>query len=216
MAVVQYAPVGSQAARRSAKWTAALIAVICLGGFFPSCASTTGAVEVDQFKDPNASAPREYVIRVGDLLSVQVYSDEKASGRPRVRNDGRITLPFLNDIDAAGKTPVKLTAEIEEGLKGVIVNPKVTVSVEESSPLSISVLGEVSKPGLQSLQYDAGVADALAAAGGLTPFADKDRIFVVRTRPEPVRIHFTYDALTRSVGRAALFRLRAGDVVIVE
>ena len=138
------------------------------------------------------------------------------SGRMRVRSDGRISLPFVNDVDAAGKTPITLTADIESGLKGVIVNPKVTVSVEESSPLSISVLGEVSKPGLQPLQYDAGVADALAAAGGLTPFADKDRIFVVRTRPEPVRIHFTYDALTRAIGRAASFRLKAGDVVIVE
>ena len=214
---MQHSTGGSQAERRRVKWRAAWVVLVsCLTGFFQACASTTGSIEVDQFKGVDASAPGEYVIRVGDLLSVQVYSDDKASSRPRVRSDGRITLPFLNDIDAAGKTPITLTADIESGLKGVIVNPKVTVSVEESSPLSISVLGEVSKPGLQPLQYDAGVADALAAAGGLTPFADKDRIFVVRTRPEPVRIHFTYDALTHAIGRATLFRLKAGDVVIVE
>jgi polysaccharide export outer membrane protein len=90
------------------------------------------------------------------------------------------------------------------------------VVVEESTPLSISVLGEVSKPGSQVLQRELGVADALAAAGGLSAFAHKSRIFVVRNGPPPVRIHFTYDAITRKVGKASQFRLRAGDVVIVE
>ena len=197
---------------------AALITVACLGaGFFPACASTKGSIDVDQLKeDAAAAALDEYVIRIGDLLGVQVYSDEKASGRTRVRTDGRISIAFLNDIDAAGKTPVKLAADIGEGLKSVIVNPQVTVSVEESSPQTISVIGEVAKPGPQPFQRETGVADALAAAGGLTPFAHKDRIFVVRTRPQPTRIHFTYTALTRSVGKATSFRLRVGDVIVVE
>jgi polysaccharide export outer membrane protein len=82
--------------------------------------------------------------------------------------------------------------------------------------MTISVLGEVLKPGPAALSRDVGVADAVAAAGGLTPFAHKSRIFVVRPRPQPTRIHFTYAALTQGVGPAAAFRLRAGDVVIVE
>ena len=121
------------------KRAVALIAVSGLAGFFPACASSEGAIEVDQFKDDlNASAPLEYLIHVGDVLNVQVYSDEKASSRPRVRSDGRITLPFLNDIDAAGKTPVALAADIEAGLKRILVNPSVMVSVDQSSPLTIS------------------------------------------------------------------------------
>jgi polysaccharide export outer membrane protein len=198
------------------KSTAALILVSCLSGLLSACGSTGGAIEVDQLKDPNPSTPREYVIRIGDVLSVQVYSDEKASSHPRVRSDGRITLPFLNDIEAAGKTPVALAADIEAGLKGLLVNPQVLVSVDATSPLSISVLGEVGHAGPQPWQSDMGVADAIAAAGGLSAFANKDQIFVVRTRPAPVRIHFTYDALTRAVGKAVLFRLQAGDIVIVE
>jgi polysaccharide export outer membrane protein len=91
----------------------------------------------------------------------------------------------------------------------------VTVIVEDSTP-TISVLGEVAKPGPQALQRDTGIADVLAAAGGLTTFAHKDRIFVIRSSPQPVRIHFTYEALTKGIGRAPLFRLRAGDVVVVE
>jgi polysaccharide export outer membrane protein len=182
-----------------------------------ACGSTGGAIEVDQLKDSSApAAAGEYTIAVGDALNVQVFNEPTVSGRMRVRTDGRITIPFLNDVQAAGKTPVELGNEIQTGLKRFIVNPQVTVVVDESSPLTVSVLGEVAKPGPQSLQHDVGVADALAAAGGLTPFAHKDRIFVVRTQPQPVRIHFTYDALTKGIGRAPLFRLRTGDVIVVE
>src|SRR5262249_39102220 len=154
-------------------------------------------------------------IRVGDMLSVQVYGDDKDSGRGRVRSDGRMSLPILDDVQAAGKTPVQLARDVEDGLKKYLQDPRVTVFVEDATPLTISVLGEVGRPGPQPLQGDSGVADALAAAGGLTPFAHKNRIFVVRSKPDQVRIHFTYEALTRGLGQAALFRLRPGDVVIV-
>jgi polysaccharide export outer membrane protein len=141
--------------------------------------------------------------------------DAQTSGKMRVRSDGRITLPLVNDVVAAGKTPVQLARDIETALKTVILSPQVTVIVEDFTP-TISVLGEVAKPGPQTLQRDTGVADVLAAAGGLTNFAHKDRIFVVRSTPQQLRIHFTYDALTKGIGRAPLFRLRAGDVVVVE
>jgi polysaccharide export outer membrane protein len=194
--------------------TAVLVMIGCLAG---ACASSQGAIEVEQLKlDPATAATPEYIIRPGDMLSVQVYSDERASGRGRVRPDGRISLPLLNDVEAAGKTPLKLAADIETSLKALLISPRVTVSVEESTPLSISVLGEVEKPGQQVLAHEAGVADALAAAGGLTRFAHKNRIYVVRSRPEPARIHFTYEALTQATGPASLFRLRAGDVIVVE
>jgi protein involved in polysaccharide export with SLBB domain len=90
--------------------------------------------------------------------------------------------------------------------------------VEESKPptLNVSVLGAVVKPGVQVLEPGAGVAQALAAAGGLNLFAHKDRIFVMRTGPPVTRIHFTYEALTRTTGKAFLFRLHSGDVVVVD
>ena len=200
-----------------------LVFVSCLAGLMTACASSSlGTIEVEQLKEDmdSSAATREYLIGVGDILSIQVYTpeerDERVSGRMTVRTDGRITLQFVNEIDAAGKTALKLAGDIETALKSQIREPQVTVVVEQSSPLSVSVLGEVSKPGLAALPPNAGVADALAAAGGLTLFAHKNRIYVVRTRPQPIRIHFTYDAITKSVGRAQLFRLRPGDVVIVE
>jgi polysaccharide biosynthesis/export protein len=186
-------------------------------GMFAACThGTGGAIPVEQYKEEAAAASSEYTIDVGDLLNVVVFEQPSMSGRMRVRNDGRITLPFVNDIVAAGKTPTKLASELEGGFKTVVLNPRVTVSVEESRPLTISVLGEVSKPGTQQYERDAGIAQALAAAGGLSNFAHKDRIFVVRTTPKPVRIHFTYEEITRKVGPASAFKLKPGDVVIVE
>jgi len=182
-----------------------------------ACASGTGgAIPVGQYKEDTAAPDAEYVIGVGDSLSVQVYDQPQMSGKVRVRTDGRITLPFVNDVQAEGKTPLKLAAELEAGLKTVVLTPRVTVVVDESRPLTISVLGEVAKPGTQTYERGSGVAQVLAAAGGLTNFAHKDRIFVQRASPSPVRIHFTYQELTRNVGPAALFRLKPGDVIIVE
>lgn len=199
--------------------TKIVIFTLALGaaGLVTSCASGTGgAIPVAQYKDEADAGTGEYIIAVGDMLGIQVFDQPQISGRMRVRTDGRISLPFVNDVQAAGKTPVKLGAELEAGLKAMVLNPKVTVVVEESRPLTISVLGEVSKPGTQVYERDSGVAQALAAAGGLTNFAKKDRIFVVRSNPKPVRIHFTYEDITRKVGPASVFRLKPGDVVIVD
>jgi len=199
--------------------TKVVVFTLALGAaaLLAACASGTGgAIPVAQYKDEPDAGTGEYIIAVGDMLGIQVFDQPQISGRMRVRTDGRISLPFVNDVQAAGKTPVKLGAELEAGLKAMVLNPKVTVVVEESRPLTISVLGEVSKPGTQTYERDSGVAQALAAAGGLTNFAKKDRIFVVRSNPKPVRIHFTYEDITRKVGPASVFRLKPGDVVIVD
>ena len=174
-------------------------------------------VWVDKYEDDSPVAPGgEYTIGPGDLLGVQVWDQDKMSARTRVRTDGRISLPFLNDVVAAGKGPVQLATEIQEGLKAIILTPRVTVTVEETQPLNISILGEVAKPGLHTLEVGAGVAQALASAGGLSQYAKKDRIFVLRPGPKQARIRFTYEAVTRNQGRAPLFRLRSGDVLVVE
>jgi polysaccharide biosynthesis/export protein len=183
-----------------------------LSGLVAACASgTAGAIPIDKL--PPEPPSQEYVIAVGDSLNVQVFEQEKMSGQHRVRTDGRITIPLLNDMEAAGKTPPQFQAELETALKKLIITPQVTVTVLESRPLEISLIGEVNKPGPLQLQRGSGLAQALAAAGGLTTFADRDKIFVIRGTQ---RIHVTYDAITRAVGRAATFQLRTGDVINVE
>ncbi|MBP7777753.1 MAG: polysaccharide biosynthesis/export family protein [Acidobacteria bacterium] len=184
-----------------------------------ACAPTTSNapfVWANEWPEP-PSTEGEYVIGVGDALNVQVWEQEKMSSTVRVRSDGMVSLPFLNDVPASGLTPVALARDLEERLRPFIVTPRVLVAVDEARPLSVSVLGQVGTPGLHSLSPGAGVAQALAAAGGLKDFAKKDRIFVLRSGGIlPQRIRMTWDDVTAGLGVAGRFRLRTGDVVVVE
>ena len=159
-----------------------------------------------------------YSIGIGDLLNVQVWDNDQMSTHTRVRSDGRISVPLVNDVDVAGKAPKELARELERVLKDghFVLNPRVNVVVEESRPIVIPVLGGVARPGNYPLDPGAGIAVALASAGGLTDFAHQDRIFVVRKTPTPVRIRFSMSGITSAVGRAPTFRLQSGDVIFVQ
>jgi polysaccharide export outer membrane protein len=183
------------------------------------CHTTSGAsVPVEQYPAP--SPETEYRIGPGDVLAIRVWNQESMSNpHTRVRDDGKISVPFLQDVDVVGATPGELSQRLQTKLKTYVVNPVVTVTVEEVRPLRISVLGEVTHPGQYELDRGAGVLAALAAAGGLTDYAHRDSIFVIRNPPDakaPARIRFRYQALAGAESRAASFRLRPGDVVVVE
>jgi polysaccharide export outer membrane protein len=165
--------------------------------------------------------PTAYRIGPGDVLGVRVWNQESMSvARARVRDDGRISVPFLNDVEAVGMTPTALARRLEDSLRSFVVNPVVTVTVEEVRPLRISVIGQVTRPGVYDLEHGVGVLAALAAAGGLTDYAHRDRLYVLRpvrrSDDAPLRIRFSFDALTRAEPRAASFVLHGGDTVVVE
>jgi polysaccharide export outer membrane protein len=186
----------------------------------PACKHTGDFVWVDDLPKASQSAEKEYVIQPGDTLSVRVWNQDGMSAKPRVRPDGKISLPFLNDVEAAGITPNVLARRLQARLKDFIVNPVVTISLEEPKPIQISVLGEVGHPGVLHLEAGAGLIQALATAGGLNEFASREGIYVIRqTSSEagpPLRIRFTYEALVQVRGAAATFRLQTGDVIVVE
>jgi polysaccharide export outer membrane protein len=163
-----------------------------------------------------STAPTEYVIGVGDTISIRVYDQDNLSSHGKIRSDGRIAMPFVGELVAAGKTPVALGQEIENRLKVFIVSPRVVVNIDESVPVVISTLGELSNRGTLSLPQPATLIQALAQAGGLTDFANKDAIFVMRQKPEFRRIRFTYDALLSNKNGAATFPMRTGDVIVVQ
>ena len=171
-----------------------------------------GFTWVEDYRQPACSSM--YTIAPGDTLSVRVYNQEGMSAKVKVRTDGMISLPFVNDVDAAGDTPAMLAERVQARLKAFVVNPVVTVSLDEARPLEVSVVGEVLHPGIYRLDPSAGVLSALASAGGFGTFADKDRIFVVRGGT--LRIRFTYTALRQGRGQAGKFCLRPGDVIIFE
>ena len=180
-----------------------------------SCADLGKYVWVDNYTPPPVPAG-SYVIHQGDMLNVRVYGLPEMSSREHVRPDGKITLPLLYDVQAAGLKPNDLAHELETRLKEFLVDPRVAVTVEEAKQLSISVVGEVTKQGVYSVEAGTGLLHLLALAGGLNDLAHRDRIFVRRETPEPIRIRFSYDALTRGEGAGNQFRLQAGDVVVVE
>ena len=188
---------------------------------FASCFALSGCGTGDKYVwvqslPPGGGVPRtEYAIEIGDLLDVRVYNEERLSVRARVRNDGKISLPLVGELDAQGKTPSVLSRQIEQALQKFLNSPSATVAVEEARPLSVTVVGEVRTPGVFNVAPNSGVLQALAVAGGFSEFADESAIFVVRANPR-MKIRFTYKALVSHDGRAAAFDLQNGDVVTVE
>src|SRR5205823_1798168 len=148
-----------------------------------------------------------YLIAVGDLVAVRVFGHDDLSVRERVRDDGKISLPILKDVDAAGLAPQVLGEQVRARLKDYVNAPVVTVTVAESRPLIISVLGEVTRPGQYTLEKGSGALEALASAGGLTDYAHRDRIFILRRQSPPVRIRTTFSGLSQGQGRASALRL---------
>jgi polysaccharide export outer membrane protein len=198
--------------RASKFLTLALAALLASG-----CAHSAGDyVWVDDYKVPRYEPPKDYIIAPGDQIMVRVYNQDTLTTKVRVRADGKITVPLLNDVQASGNTLAGLADLIQVRLKDFIKTPLVTVSLEEPRLFEIYVVGEVARTGRYALDPNSTVLQAIAAAGGLTELAGRDRIYVVRQDPGPVRIRFRYDSLTHLQGNAAEFRLKVGDTVVVE
>lgn len=201
--------------RAATKIVAMLSLALSAGG----CAAATGQfVWAEEYvaREPS-TADAKYVVGVGDLLAIQVFDNDKVSTSSRVRSDGKIAVPLINDVAVAGKTPSQVAADVEKALRdgNLILAPRVNVVVQDVPDLVITVLGSVARAGIIRLGPRSGVAEALAGAGGLTEFAHKDRIFVLRKTPTPVRIRFTFASLT-DTGPAGAFRLQQNDIVVVE
>ena len=169
-----------------------------------------------QLPSETTPATNEYIIGVGDVVSIHVLGHDEMTVKERVRSDGRMALLLIGDVEAKGKRPSGLKAELEGRLKDYIVGASVVVNIDEVQPATVLILGEVTKPGAYPLDQDPRLAHALALGGGLTEYASRSSIFVVREQPKPIRIRFTYEAISRNVGGAADFELHRGDLVEVE
>ncbi len=157
----------------------------------------------------------EYVIGAGDLLNVRVYNQENLSTHAKVRSDGKIAMPLIGEVEVAGKPPAVVSRELEVKLKEFMVSPMITITVEETQPTLVTILGQVVHPGIYTVDSTSGVLQALAVAGGFNDYAGRGSIYVVRRSPAQ-RVRFTFKDLTGVESRAAMFRIRTGDVVVVE
>ena len=195
---------------------AGTVAAACIALAASGCAGPGEFVWFQQLPPDTARANNEYLIGVGDVVSIRVLGHEEMTLKQKVRSDGRLALLLIGDVEAKGKRPSALKQELEARLKDYIVSPSVSVNIDEVQPVSVLLLGEVMKPGVYPIDQDATLAHALALAGGLTDYASRSGVFVVRTEPRAMRIRFTFEAISRDVGGAGEFQLRRGDRVEVE
>ena len=179
-----------------------------------ACGGTGPYVWVDSLPAQAASG-QDVIVADGDVLVVRVFNQEPLSTKERVRSDGRISMPVIGEIVARGKRPAQLAAEIQERLKDIVKVPSVTVTLEQTEGMKVSVVGEVRNSGVFQLEPGANVLHALAAAGGLSDYADSDKVFVVR-RSLPQRVRFRYHDLRSADPKSVQFALQGGDVVVVE
>src|SRR5437867_3946993 len=141
----------------------------------------------------SATEDPAYKIGPQDVLKIDVWREDQLTRTVPVRPDGKITLPLLNDVQAAGLTPMELAGNIREELKKFVTNPQVTVSVTEINSKRIYVSGEVNKSGAFQLLPHMTVLQALSGAGGFTAFARIKSIYVLRNENgKSIKIPFNY------------------------
>lgn len=165
---------------------------------------------------PASDAPAPYRIQPGDVLMISVWKEEELKAEVIVRPDGGVSFPLSGDLDAAGGTVEELRQKIDEKLRKYIPDPVVTVAVKNPTGNRIYVVGKVNHPGEFLLSRPMDVMQALAVAGGTTPFAEVNEIRILRRDgKQQVAMRFRY---SDAEGGKALERnilLQSGDTVVV-
>jgi polysaccharide export outer membrane protein len=170
------------------------------------------------FQTPPASqAPADFVIGLEDVLAVNVWKEAELSVREIVvRPDGKISLPLIGDIQASGSTTKQLQERIAERLKEFVTTPTVTVSVLRIASQSVSIVGQVPKPGVYYLGSPLTVLELLARAGGCRDDANTKKIAIIRKDGDQTRhFLFNYKEVSKGQNLKQNIVLRGGDVVIV-
>ena len=181
-----------------------------------SCAPKVPFVWVDCLPIEDQKA-LPYQIQTGDQVEVSVWNQPQISGTFSVREDGNITVPLIGDISVKGlqlsEASEKIAAELEGG---IVKDVRVVLISRAVRAKMVSVLGEVRSPGQVQLLPEDTLIDVIAKAGDITEFADKNAIYVFRAEAKNKRIRFNYNRLKTLRTGGIHFRLRPGDVIIVE
>ena len=189
----------------------AIVLDACAGNPITSAHASVACLE----SNPETS---DFHIGAGDVLNISVWNNKELERTVTVRPDGMISFPLLDDVSAAGLTTRELKERITAGIKQYVTNPQVSVVVQAVNSFTVSVLGEVNKPGRYEMHSGrAKVLDALAMAGGLTPYATRSRIHVLRDSDTggAQQIPFQYRKATSMKPGNADFCVNPGDIIIV-
>ena len=169
----------------------------------------------DAAKKP-ATADPNYVIGSEDILDVSVWKEPDLSRTVPVRPDGKISLPLLNDVQAAGLTPPQLAAEITTSLNKFMTSPQVTVIVTQVNSQRVYLLGEVTRPGAYTLTPGMTVLQALSNAGGFTLYANSKKIYLLRGgNGNQQKLLFNYKDVLAGKRTEQNIALKTGDTIVV-
>ena len=157
-----------------------------------------------------------YGLEPGDVVRISVWREEALDQGVLVRPDGGISFPLAGELNAKGKTIGELSDEIAQRLSEFIPNPVVTVSLQQNEGNRVYVTGRVNQPGVFLINRPVDVMQALSMAGGLTPFADRDGIRILRRQGNmQVTIPFDYKQVQQGLDLRQNIVLQAGDTLIV-
>jgi len=174
---------------------------------------TAGAKQTGSAK----AGPRDYKIGAGDILEITIWKEPDLSREAvLVRTDGKISFPLLNDVQAAGLTPIEMKRNMEGGLKDFISNPFVTITVKSPESQKIYILGEVLNTGEYPLTKNLTVLQAFALAGGFTEWASKKEIILMRKEGGKEKIYrINYKNIIKGKDISQNLKLKADDTIIV-
>ena len=165
---------------------------------------------------PAAALPPGYLIGADDILWVVFWRDKEMTAEVVVRPDGKISLPLINDVQAAGLTPEQLRTQLTEAAGKLIEDPNVTVVVKTINSRKVFVTGQVGKPGPYPLSAPTTVLQLLATAGGVLEYADSKEIRIMRTEDgKQVSHKFNYKDVIKGKNLKQNIELKPGDTVIV-
>jgi polysaccharide export outer membrane protein len=187
----------------------------------PTSASATPAAagEPAEASPPTAAKGHDdhYIIGNDDLLTINVWKEQEVSRSLPVRSDGRISLPLAGEVQASGRTPLQLEKEIADKLKDYIMDPEVTVMVQQVNSQKYNILGQVVKPGSYPLTLMTTVLDAIATAGGFRDFAKQKDAYILRQNPDggQTRIPFNYKEVIKGKSPGQNIKLQPNDTVVV-
>jgi polysaccharide export outer membrane protein len=175
-----------------------------------TAAAQTSAPKKAATEDPN------YVIGSQDVLEISVWKEPELTRAVPVRPDGKISMPLLNDVQAAGLTPLQLAVDITTGLKKFVTDPQVTVIVTAINSQRVYILGEVTRAGAYPLLPNMTVLQALSSGGGFTQFANVKKIYVLRVvNGKQEKYPFNYkDVIAGKASDQNIF-VKAGDTIVV-
>jgi polysaccharide export outer membrane protein len=200
-------------------WIAAVVALLWIGSL--ASAQDAAPAASSPATDATTSAPAanptgpEYVIGPDDVLHVAVWKEADLTATLPVRPDGKISLPLLNDVQAAGMTPMQLASSLTEKLKKYLADPRVTVVVAQINSKRIYLVGEVARTGAMPMLPNMTVLQALSTAG-LTQFANTKKIYVMRSENgKQVKMPVNYHKLVKGQDMDRNYVLRPGDTVVV-